>query len=174
MQINVSQLMQEPVGSTRDYDIETVTQVTDEGKECLIRGKAHLMRMQSSLLVKCNIKTEVELSCVRCLNKYLYPMKLRFEEEYFPVIDVLSGKPVTGSGEPGVFYIDEHHIVDLTEAIRQYASLAIPMKPLCNENCVGLCSHCGHNLNKGRCQCAEENIDPRWSELAKLLQNTAR
>jgi uncharacterized protein len=81
---------------------------------------------------------------------------------------VVSGISLPVSQEPGGFIIDEHHILDLTEAIRQYALLALPMKPLCQESCAGLCPSCGHNLNQGACNCPPEAGDPRWSELNEL------
>jgi uncharacterized protein len=45
--------------------------------------------------------------------------------------------------EPGAFTIDRNNILDLEEAVRQYSTLAIPMKPLCREDCPGLCPVCG-------------------------------
>jgi uncharacterized protein len=70
--------------------------------------------------------------------------------------------------DPGCFTIDEHHILDLTEAIRQYTVLAVPMKPLCNENCAGLCPSCGQNLNQGECGCPSPDTDPRWANLRRI------
>jgi uncharacterized protein len=64
--------------------------------------------------------------------------------------------------------IDEHHLLDLSEAIRQNALLAVPMKPLCREDCSGLCQQCGKDLNKGQCDCNKSEIDPRWAKLADL------
>jgi uncharacterized protein len=96
-------------------------------------------------------------------------MTLNFEEEYLPTIDAVSGAPLPLPEEASTFTIDEHHILDLTEAIRQYALLAVPMKPLCRKECAGLCPNCGKNLNQGPCDCPAQNIDPRWSKLTKLL-----
>ena len=45
--------------------------------------------------------------------------------------------------------------------------LGIPMKPLCKEDCAGICSECGANLNAGACECGQQ-IDPRWAALGKL------
>jgi uncharacterized protein len=70
--------------------------------------------------------------------------------------------------DPGSFTIDEHHILDLTEAIRQYIVTAMPMKSLCREDCAGLCPTCGKDLNQGKCGCKQEELDPRWAELLKL------
>ena len=80
-----------------------------------------------------------------------------------------SGSLLSLPDEPGCFTIDEHHILDLTEAVRQYALLALPMKPLCRQDCAGLCPTCGHNLNQGGCGCPPQGPDPRWSGLNKLL-----
>ena len=46
----------------------------------------------------------------------------------------------------------------------------LPTKFLCDENCRGLCSSCGKNLNEGECDCNGQEIDPRFAELAKLLK----
>jgi uncharacterized protein len=169
MQINVSQLLQEPIGSTRDYKVSEVVDISGDGKGCLVQGEVRLMRTQRNLLAKCELNTEVELTCSRCLSLFRYPLTLNFEEEYVPTVDVTSGAPLPLPEEAGTFTIDEHHILDLTEAVRQYTLLVIPMKPLCDEDCAGLCQNCGHNLNRGRCDCPVQSTDPRWSELTKLL-----
>jgi len=95
-------------------------------------------------------------------------MTVKVEEEYFPTVDVVSGAPLALPEEPGVFTISEQHILDLTEAIRQNAIVAIPMKPLCREDCAGICPKCGKDLNQGECGCPTEEVDPRWAKLLKL------
>ena len=99
---------------------------------------------------------------------------INFEEEYLPTIDVASGVPLPLPEEPGFFTIDDHHILDLTEAVRQYILLATPMKPLCRKDCAGLCPTCGCNLNQVSCNCPPSPADSRWSELKKLLQTSKR
>jgi uncharacterized protein len=168
MQINVSQLLREPVGAIRDYQVNEVADISGDGKGYLVQGEAGMLRTQRSILAKCALNTEVELTCSRCLSLFRYPLTLNFEEEYLPIVDVVSGVPLPLPEEVGTFTIDEHHILDLTEAVRQYTLLAIPMKPLCRKDCAGLCPKCGHNLNQGRCDCPAESKDPRWSGLEKL------
>jgi uncharacterized protein len=67
--------------------------------------------------------------------------------------------------DSGGFPIDGHHIIDMTEAVRQYILLTTPMKPLCREDCAGLCPVCGHNLNQGPCSCPPQGVDPHWAKL---------
>ncbi len=169
MQINVSQLLRESIGSTRDYSINEVADIAGNGKGCLVQGEVNLLRTQRSILVRGKLSTEVELSCSRCLSPFRYPLTLNLEEEYSPTVDAASGVPLPLPEDASTFTIDEHHILDLTEAVRQYTLLAIAMKPLCRQDCAGLCPNCGKNLNLGNCNCPAPGIDPRWSELTKLL-----
>ncbi len=170
MQINVSQLLQSPIGTTRDYQVNEIVDVFGDGNGYLIEGRVTLMRANRNILVKGVLNTEVELTCSRCLSLFRRPVSLNIEEEYVPTIDVFSGAPLPQPEEPSSFTIDEHHVIDFTEAIRQYIVLVIPMKPLCREDCAGLCQNCGYNLNQGTCDCPRQEVDPRWSELMKLLK----
>ena len=168
MEMNVSQLLRDPVGSTRDYQIDDVIDITDDGKSHKIQGKCNLMRLHNGVLVKCALNTEVELTCSRCLKKYRHPLKIKIEEEFMPTVDAITGASLPEPEEPGAFTIDEQHILDLTEAVRQYSVMNIPIKALCKKDCAGICPTCGKNLNEGKCNCPEDNTDPRWSKLAEL------
>ncbi|MBQ6816568.1 MAG: DUF177 domain-containing protein [Clostridia bacterium] len=60
--------------------------------------------------------------------------------------------------------------LNLAELCRTDVLLHIPMKHLCHQDCKGLCSECGKNLNQGECGCNKKQIDPRLSKLAELLK----
>jgi uncharacterized protein len=168
MDMNVSQLLRDPIGSTRAYHIDEVVDITGDGNNQKIQGDCHLLRTQRSIFVKCALKTEVELTCSRCLCNYRHPLKIKFEEEFFPTLDAENGTPLPPPEDAGAFTIDEQHTLDLTEAVLQYSLLAIPMKALCKKDCAGLCPTCGKNLNQGKCHCPTADTDPRWSKLAEL------
>ena len=168
MQINVSQLLKAVIGSARDYKTSEIVDVAGDGR--MVQGEVSLLRTHRGILVRGVLHTEVELTCSRCLSVFSYPVTLNINEEYIPTVDVVSGAPLPSPEESGPFIIDEYHVIDLTEAIRQYALLGIPMKPLCREDCAGLCQNCGRNLNQGLCGCPVQKTDPRRSELSKLLQ----
>ena len=165
MRINVSGLLKSAIGTMRDYQLSGTINIS--GSDSLVKGEVSLVRTDRGILVKAVLATEVELGCGRCLSRFRLPLAMKIEEEYFPVVDVVSGGALTQPNEPGCFTLDEHHDLDLTEAIRQYALMAVPMKPLCREDCAGLCPSCGQNLNRGACGCVTQEIDPRW---AKLLE----
>ena len=166
MQINVSQQLKESIGATREYQVNEVTDIA--GNNSRVQGEVRLTRTDRGILVQGTLDTEVELTCGRCLTGFTYPLTLSIEEEYLPTTDVVTGAQQSLSEESGGFTIDEHHILDLTEAVRQYAMLATPMKALCIEECAGLYPSCGQNLNQGTCSCPPQETDPRWSKLSGL------
>jgi len=166
IEINVSQQLKESIGSTRSYKMSDNVDVA--GSKCMVQGEIKLIRTDKGILIKGRLNTELEVTCSRCLNLFSCPLTLDIEEEFSPTTDIVSGAVLPFPEEPGSFTINEHHVLDLREAVRQYALLALPMKPLCREDCAGLCSRCGHNLNQGPCNCQHQIVDPRWSKLKEL------
>jgi uncharacterized protein len=167
VQINVSQQLKASVGLIRNYEVSETLDI--EGNNSVVEGNIRLMRTDRGILAEGLFHTEVELNCSRCLNLFKCTLTLNIEEEYYPTTDIISGNPLPSPDEPGSFTIDEHNILDLTEAIRQYAILAKPMKPLCRIDCAGLCPTCGTNLNLSSCKCSQESVNPRWSKLSKIV-----
>lgn len=168
MEFNVSQQLKAPIGNTRECTVDGQIDILGIGVSSKVEGTVKLVRTNRGILVQGTIQTQVPVECSRCLKMFDCILTVKIEEEYFPVLDVNSGAMIEIPDDPGSLMIDDHHILDLREAIRQNALLAIPMKPLCREDCAGICPTCGKDLNAGECDCAKETIDPRWSKLAEL------
>ena len=64
------------------------------------------------------------------------------------------------------FFSDEE--IDIDQLITEQILLAVPMKPLCNSKCPGICPVCGKNLNEGKCNCKTDKVDPRLLPLERL------
>ena len=172
MIFNVAQLMKSQVGASFEADIDEEDVQLDEDLKLIgpLSGHVRMRRVNQGLLVNGWVDLTVQLECTRCLREFEQPMHVTFEERYYPTVDVVTGAPLPPIDEDEVFPIDEHHQVDLTEAIRQHVLLDIPMVTLCKEDCAGLCSQCGHDLNLGPCECKPE-VDARLSILNTLLEN---
>ena len=166
MKVNVAQLLKSSIGTVRDYQLSETVAVA--GNDSPVQGDVRLLRTDRSILVSGIVTADIELTCSRCLNQFKYPLTMNIEEEFFPTTDVVSGMAIPLPDDPGSFTINEQNILDLTEAVRQYALLAIPMKPLCREDCAGLCPTCGCNLNQLSCNCLTKPVDPRWAVLSRL------
>jgi len=133
--INVSQLLKEPVGSSQSHDISGTIGEEVEG---FVEGKAKLILINGGVLVQCKLTAEVKLICSRCLDTFLCPVSFTAEEEFLPISDVSGDLALSSSAQSQEFTIDNKNILDLTELIRQYTLLNLPMKPLCRSDCPGI------------------------------------
>jgi Predicted metal-binding, possibly nucleic acid-binding protein len=133
--VNVAQLLKEPVGSSRSYDIDDVLAEQVVGS---VEGKIMLIRSSQGILVRGELTVKVELMCSRCLNPFFCPISFNIEEEFFSTVDVSSGLPLSLPEEANGFTIDGNHMLNLSKLIRQYVLLNLPMKPLCRPDCAGM------------------------------------
>lgn len=171
-QLNVAQLLKEPIGATRDYDVVAAVKdlVPEEVTDATpLRGHVHLLRTDRGILVEGQLTGSVVVPCSRCLDDVNAPVTVEVEDIFQPTVDVVRGTFIEVEEEDTALLIDEHHILDLNEVLRQNLLLAVPMQPLCRPDCAGLCPTCGENLNQGPCQCESVAIDPRWADLGSLL-----
>jgi uncharacterized protein len=172
MRINCAQLLKGPTGSARRLDLFEDISGIDDDLVILspVTGPITLIRTADGILVTGSLVTDVELECRRCLEPFAAPVEMEIEEEFHPSVDIQTGAKIpVADTEEDATTIDEHHVLDLTEVVRQAIFLAIPMSPLCRADCAGLCPLCGQNLNEGQCQCVSEVVDPRLEVLKQLL-----
>ena len=113
-------------------------------------------------------RTVLELSCGRCLEPFQMSFDGTIDVRYLPASE-LSAEDEREVAEEDLdtsYYRDDQ--IDLNELLREQFYLALPMKPLCREECAGLCSQCGTHLNTGTCQCTSQWEDPRLAPLRDL------
>ncbi|RLT26808.1 MAG: DUF177 domain-containing protein [Chloroflexi bacterium] len=170
MQINVATLLQEPVGSRRELTLENETiSIPDMNYVAQVVGRVRLMRSPRGVLAHANLITRPHLTCSRCLEEFDQPLAISLDEEFVPQQDPASGHPV--EAEIDDFRIDEHNELDLSEAVRQYETAALPLQPVCRDDCAGLCPECGQNLNERPHVHEEPNGDGAWAGLAGLSES---
>ncbi len=171
MYYNVAQLLKEPVGSTRTYDIDGPLPADIGSAELSPQGELSMMKTDKGIFVVARVSVNVPVTCSRCLKRTTHPLDISIEEEYLPTIDISTGQSrrVPEKSE-GTFTIDQQHGLDLREALRQYTITNQPMKPLCGEGCRGICAYCGRDNNESSCSCSEGASDPRWVQLNRLLE----
>ncbi len=108
---------------------------------------------------------EQTLACTRCLA----PLVAVVDEEIELMIQVRSPEPVLGEHELRASDLRtlflEDDLLDTTPILMEQLQLNVPMKPLCRDDCAGLCPHCGADRNQAPCSCAETEVDPRWQVL---------
>ena len=114
------------------------------------------------------VATELELPCSRCLDPFRLPVVAPFDLRYLPfsAASADAEREVADEDLETSYYRNDE--IDLNDLLREQFYLAVPMKPLCREECRGLCPQCGTNLNAGACGCAPVWEDPRLAALKEL------
>jgi uncharacterized protein len=166
MLFNVSGMIQEGIGAVRRYDIDGI--LVTEGREPeQVFGNAEFLRTKTGILVRAHLDLVESETCSRCARPLQDTLKIEFEEEFQQTVEA-TGRLVDERPDPEAFLIDDLHMLDLTEAVRQYREAQAEMAPLCQPDCRGLCAECGGDLNLGECNCEDAVIDVRWAGLASL------
>ncbi len=101
------------------------------------------------------------VACSRCAEEF----KKSFEIE----IEHLLARELVNE-ENDDYIVVENAVLDLDELVCEDIILSLPSRYLCKEDCKGLCSNCGKNLNNGSCDCKKE-VDPRLAALLTLLDD---
>jgi uncharacterized protein len=121
------------------------------------------------------------LECDRCLQEYDAPLSVPVSVEYAPE-DAGAPPASSSAGRKPVEPLDEgapdqdaeegytfsKGRLDLSEMLREQIILALPMHPLCSEDCLGLCPVCGQNRNRRQCGCVEARPESPFAVLKKL------
>jgi uncharacterized protein len=175
---NVAQLLKEPVGAQRRVQVEAdlIDLIPDlkeqaggdETAPMVLSGTLRLLHSIEGVLVQGDLAANVTLQCARCLEPVSVPIEVPVEETFVPTLDIATGQTIEPEEEDRALWIDEHHILDLSEVLRQDVLVALPWHAVCRPDCRGLCPTCGENLNEGPCNCQAES-DPRWAALRGLL-----
>jgi uncharacterized protein len=114
------------------------------------------------------VQTTLELSCSRCLEPFRWTVDEPFELTYEPKAEHATDeeREIRDADFSAAFY--ENDEIDLEQLMRERFEMSMPMKPLCDVGCKGLCPVCGTNLNRGTCSCERGWEDPRFAALKKL------
>jgi uncharacterized protein len=156
-------------GNTKQVQREDATALGIEEQEYRftepISAQFTMEKIGPQIICRGLISTSVEMECSRCLE----PVEMGIAEGMTLLLRFSTAAQTDQIGEEVKIIEPDADQVDVTEEVRQTVLLAIPGKPLCREDCLGLCPYCGKNLNMGSCHCQREIADPRWSGLAKFL-----
>lgn len=125
----------------------------------------------ASIWVEAELTAHLKMHCSRCLEPFQQELTVDYQEEYFRS-DEIDEAPEDTENVRVELYEDD--AIDLTEGVRQNLLLSVPLQPLCQPDCRGICPECGINLNQDSCDCDTHVPDPRLAGLADLLKDNDR
>ena len=165
LRINISNLSEGTHGRTLEASPEEIG--LDGRFSRTVHLDVRLEKTSRQLYVSVQLTTGGVFTCDRCLDEFEKSIM-----NSYSVVYVMDGRATVGADAVEVQVLShEAAYIDLGEDARQFAILALPQKMLCREDCAGLCPSCGANLNREACGCSRDEVDPRWSDLQRLLKN---
>jgi uncharacterized protein len=144
----------------------------DDAEAREVTGQVKFTLTNFGILAAVRITARLQLICARCIDPFETTSTIIFDEEFQPVIDIVSGLPVSAPQNDTASMISSNHVVDLSEAIRQNLLLSMEIIPLCTPNCRGLCPNCGANRNQETCDCPPAEQNSPFAVLQGLLIGT--
>ena len=117
--------------------------------------------------LRARARYEQTLRCDRCLREYSEPAESELELMVPDEEEPGDGERELSAEDLGVVHA-VGGVLDTRPLLVEQLQLNVPMRPLCREDCRGLCPACGVNRNLEACECRDETVDPRWAALAEL------
>lgn len=131
-----------------------------------------LVRDQADVLVTGEIRATVPQVCGRCLEPFPARVCAAVDVRMVPRPARLDNVELAAGDLDVDFY--ENDVLDLAVLVGNETALALPMKPLCREGCLGLCPVCGADRNAVTCACPPAAPDPRFAALRDLAARLSR
>ena len=163
MQIDVRRFF-EIIGEKEEFEFSLDLTQTDIWGRCPISEpvlvKGYVQNRSSIVTLAYNACVKIHTFCDRCLAEFDRELAFSFE---YTLVKELQDEEIEG------YLLVEGDFLDLDELCTSDIILNLPLKFLCKEDCKGLCSVCGCNLNLSDCDCLNSQIDPRFAALRGLL-----
>lgn len=174
MRVSVNEIGAQGLELEHVYSLEelpVLAQLCEDGTiEILspVSCRVQLHKVAQMIDVSGSAEVQVRMPCSRCLEGQLFDLNIDFHQSYveeLPQVNDEDGKEVEISAEEMGLELFDGETIDLNDEIQQQIVLAIPLRPLCSEQCKGLCATCGANLNTGECGCGGDNISMHFAAL---------
>ena len=159
--LNVGFVIRESSGYSRTFEFDVPHYKFDDdfSIEKAI-GSITISRSSEGLLTQAAFDASASAVCVRCLDVFSQSLSVEFTELYeFP----------SRAKEDTELVIPTEGKIDFAPLLREYMLLAMPISPVCQESCQGICPECGINQNKGKCNHETTSGDPRLAVLKQFL-----
>lgn len=143
-----------------------------EAGECDLTSPVHyalsVLREYDHIRVEGTVSSAVRLSCSRCLKEYESPLDSTFTLIYSKATGFTFEEEVELDDNDLISMSYEGSEIDFAPVIEEQLLMELPIKPVCQEDCLGLCTSCGEDLNKSPCTCNQREVNIRMSVLEKL------
>ncbi len=146
-----------PADKRTDFSLQEVR------VDCLAR------KIRETVCLEMDVEAEVEQECCRCLDAVVVPLRSQVKYTLAPVRERMAEEDPESIEEDLNFDYYREDEVEFDPIVLEQVLMLVPMKPLCTEDCRGLCPSCGTNLNKETCNCRKETGHPGLAALKNFV-----
>jgi uncharacterized protein len=166
--ISLDSVLEEPV----PFDAELEFSLAELDREPLleispVRIRGQVARIEGGFSLEADLGYGGRLECSRCLAAYPFRTDEAFTLLLYKRPGALEEELSLERADLDAYFYETPEI-SLTPIAEERIQMAIPMKPLCREDCRGLCPGCGRDLNTEPCRCETPAADPRWEALRSI------
>ena len=129
------------------------------------RLKGHAEKSERGADLSCNLSARVQLTCGRCVELFTVTLETEFFLTLVPRREESAAKAPPVDDKDAFLFSTEGGKADLVAMAAEQIYLNLPLKPICKDDCKGLCPECGVNRNWTICGCSGESGDPRLATL---------
>ena len=148
--------------------IRQIDGLTVSGSADLITEHRAPRQQIHDIRLRAQFRGRFEVHCARCLDPVEHPIEEQFDLLFRPLgADAGASEHAISTSETEIGYYQDGGLV-LEDVLREQVLLSLPARTLCRQDCKGLCSGCGRNLNMESCTCDTVPPDPRWTALADI------
>lgn len=148
-----------------EYDFEDDIEKIDLTEPLFGKYNANVVlnKFDDQIILEASTTAGANFICDRCGTEFIQSVISKYKMIY------LLRSIEDAEEEINITYLSpDTHIIDLSNDVRDYMILSLPMKRLCKEDCKGLCVKCGSDLNEKQCECEDSEFDDRWKVLTEL------
>ena len=146
-----------------------------ESGECIflapLRLQLNVAREYDHIRAEGEVETRVRLACSRCLTEYETEIVSPFTIFYIPSAGGTQDEEVELAEQDLISVPFNGDEIDFTDEIAEQVLMEIPLKPLCKEECRGLCPNCGTDLNLADCSCSRTTVNLKLSALQNFKED---
>jgi uncharacterized protein len=136
-----------------------------------VSARLRIDKAGAEVMVTGDLRAEIKLTCSRCLKEFNRNLTVPVNVVYHSIEELKDEAHLNEVRSEELdldFYSGEEF--DILALIKEQIELNLPMKPLCEDACKGICPKCGTDLNVKSCSCSVKDIDPRFESLKKLIK----
>jgi uncharacterized protein len=170
MLIDIDKLTKDGLDVNRDFEYPSAALVEEDAVFLKpVRVELKVSKIEDQVRIKGGLSTLLRFTCSRCLTPFEFPVDSKFDLVYLPEELEDLKEELEEEDVNTLFYSAPQ--LDLREVVLEQLNLTFPLRPLCTEDCPGICPVCGVVVRDGACSCAVAGADPRLESLKSLMKD---